>query len=219
MGVPKKIVDNQGVVWNYNPKISYRGELTYFTEDSPTGVMLKPSQIETNFTRIGRPEPISEIIKQGRWECGLASLAMIIQAPLWDVKRAASHCGWNNDDKGITNKQLLKTSKLLGREVYFTNEATINTPQLILLKSLNVEGSGHVVYWNGFETLDPNWGFPERKWWGCEWSPELIDENNLVLVLAESGCARTEEIEDSKSLEESQKIIADYLCLKTYTKK
>lgn len=183
MGAPKIIIDFIDRAWRFESQITPERGLLYSLENSEISSALKPEIIEKIFSRKGRPEPqSSRLIRQGRWECGPASLAMLLNESLWDVKRAASHCGWNNDDRGISDDQIITAARLLGHEVIQINEANPETPQIVVLPSLNVKNVSHAVFWDGKEILDPNWGNASRKWWGCEWDPMMIPHQRRVFV-------------------------------------
>jgi hypothetical protein len=189
MRAPKRLVDRSGIVWRLAERdsVAARGaadsSLRYFSDGDYALAVMAPRHVETGFTRAGRPEPSTEIIRQGRWECAAASLAMMLKKPLWDVKRAAASVGWNNDNDGMSTRTMIKAAALLGHLLKESEQAKDSEPQIITLRSLNERGANHAVYWNGTEMLDPNWGYRGRNWWGVEWSPETIGEKEWASLV------------------------------------
>lgn len=186
-----------------------RKSLAYKNDNHKNLISIPIFLLEKHFPRKSRPEPSSKIIKQGRWECGPATLAMMLGESLWDVKRAMVKVGWNNDDGGCTDTQLINAASLLGHEVYRTLDSG-NFPQILSTPSLNVKRMNHVVYWNGTELLDPNWGYKGRTFWGCEWGPEVIKTRSIALVKAETGCS-VFTLENKGRIRKLQKDIASIL--------
>jgi hypothetical protein len=183
MRAPSKIYDESGLAWELAGRASGPvGSLEYKSQALGVGAIVRPGDVETQFTRSGRPEPSSEIVRQGRWECGASALAMLLGESLWDVKRAAVAAGWNNDDRGLGTAAMIQAARILGHSIAATAGASASRPQVIMLPSLNLKNSRHAVYWDGRETLDPNWGYPGRKWWGVEWSPETIGSEGPAIV-------------------------------------
>lgn len=189
-----------------------RKSLTY-QSGSSSGLMCVPIfLLEKHFQRdkYHRPSPKQKIITQGRWECGPATLAMLLNESLWNVKRAMVKVGWNNDDRGCTDTQLINAAALLGHEVYRTKDEGL-FPQILSIPSLNVKNMSHVIYWNGTEMLDPNWGYKGRLFWGCEWGPEVLRQRPTVLVRADSGCSKFEPPSKPTSIKALKKSICEIL--------
>lgn len=189
--VPLKLIDPLKNEWEFKEESrnteDYKFFLKYFSNNLNCGILLHPRMIETEFNRFHRPEPAKKIITQGRWECGPASLAMLLDESLRDVKKAMVACGWNNDDRGCSDKQLIDSAKLLGHEIHRTLEPN-NNPCLITVRSLNYKKSNHAVFWNGSEILDPNWGYNGRFWYGTEWGPKTIHRIPRVITYKKYGC-------------------------------
>lgn len=172
MRVPQKLIEDSGVVWTFKglePKLG----LSYTVHPDYASVILRPNMVETHFTRRDRPEPTREFVRQGKYECAPAALAILLDVTLKEAKQAYRAVGWKNSIKGATDKMTKQAAALLGCPLIKVAQP-INRPCLIGLPSLNVKGVGHAVCWDGKEILDPNWGFPGRKWWGTEWGPETI---------------------------------------------
>lgn len=184
---PKQIVTENGTIftlsdYNKNEKAS----LTYRINGECHGIALIPSFVETEFTRINRPEPQSNIIIQGKWECAATSLAMLLDEKLFFVKRAMGKLNWRNDNNGASDKVIIETARNLGRDLININSKEITEdlgPCSVTVKSLNVKGICHAVTWNGKEILDPNWGKNGRKWWGCEWAPWTMSARSALVLL------------------------------------
>jgi hypothetical protein len=211
IGVPKLLKCDESTVARFISFDSKENSITYECDGENTFRFIIPVfLLERDFTKELRPEPSQNIIKQGRWECAPASLAMLLDESLWDIKRALVHSGWNNDDYGCSTEQMIKASSLLGHEVYETKEAG-NHPQVISLRSLNVKRSSHAIYWNGKEMLDPNWGFKGRLWWGCDWGPDVLNPSGKSLVKADSGCLKWERTFSRTSLKHIKRQILQIL--------
>lgn len=151
------------------------GKFVYISSDSEERISLLPHEIEKTWLKLGRPEPKASVIRQGRFECAPASVAMLMGLSLFEVKRAFAKTGWNNDDRGISLDQITQGVRLLGGNLEISETKISEEPSILLLDSLNMAGMKHVVCWNGEEILDPNFGNPGRNWWGPEWSPETIN--------------------------------------------
>lgn len=133
--------------------------------------------IETDFTRVGRPEPISNIVQQDKYGCSPAALSMLLGESYFRVKRAYAKFQWRNDNDGATDAMMLGAARMFGRDLVYVPQHAITKevgPCIVVVKSLNYENGAHAVVWNGSELLDPNWGYAGRKWWGVEWSPWTI---------------------------------------------
>lgn len=208
--VPQTLYDADGRCWTFrerdtDPKLQYN--LIYRRHEEEGGIkafgIIKPSQVETDFTRTGRPEPTQKIIRQGKWECAPASLAMLLGEKLFTVKRAMGKYGWKNDDSGASTKITIEAARYLGRDLINIERNEIEKdmgPCLVSVNSLNVEGYSHSVTWTGKEILDPNCGYEGRKWWGPEWSPWTMNAFHC-LVLLEGTLSNSERKEYDEYLE------------------
>lgn len=149
-------------------------------------ILLDPKTIEIKFLRDERPEPKSDIIVQGKYECAAAALAMLLDEKLFNVKRAMGKMGWRNDNKGAGNEVTIGASRLLGRDVVHIRGNEINEtigPCVVHIDSLNIKGMAHAITWNGKEILDPNWGREGRKFWGTEWAPWTLRAQSAFVLL------------------------------------
>lgn len=185
--VPQRIVDTDNVewhLWQHHPH--EKGSLTYRLEDYKGCATLAPWMVESRFTRIGRPEPKSAIVTQGKYECAAASLAMLLGESLFHTKRAMGKHGWRNDDSGAGNKVMTEAARFLGRDLIEVVGKQITKdigPCSLTLPSLNVKGMYHAVTWNGSEILDPNYGRGDRKFWGPEWGPDTMGARRALVLL------------------------------------
>jgi hypothetical protein len=164
-----------------------RYSLSYRPIAGQHGMVLIPQMLEREFLRVGRPEPGQKIVSQGRWECGPAALSMLLKESLWDVKRAMVASGWNNDDSGCSDENLIAAAKLLGYDLHPTLEPNGNAC-LLTVPSLNYKNKSHALCFNGIEMLDPNWGFKGRLWYGTEWGLETVCRYKRVITFKQFGC-------------------------------
>jgi hypothetical protein len=205
--VPKVLRSFSGSKWvicDYEPE--ERASLAYKMEDSRGAMMIEPSAVELEFSRVGRNPPDTKITVQGRYECAAASLAMLLDEKLFFVKRAMGKVGWRNDDSGAGDEVMIQAARLLGRDLISLNRKDIKEgigPCTVTVPSLNIPGMSHSVTWNGEEILDPNWGRPGRKFWGTEWAPWTMKPQGALYllnrVLSESERKQVDEITKSKN--------------------
>ena len=178
--------DRQWIYKNYGFKLDQIRcpTFSYVPEGQRHGMSLDAKMLEKNFSKKNRPSPISKIITQGRWECGPAALAMLLDESLREVKQACVHSGWNNDDHGINDNQIIQASALLGHIVKSTLEyKDINQPCLLTVRSVNFDGMFHALCWNGFEILDPNFENIKRNSYGPDWEPKTVGAKNRKFIL------------------------------------
>lgn len=180
--IPNVLFDIDGEKWvnekllNKDPFFSPNGKdyfYAYSRDNCHYGAAVNPIQIETSFSKKGRETPTQEIVQQGRWECGPASLSMMLNIPLWDVKRSLVKVGWNNDNYGVSSNKLIKAAHLLGFDIMRTLNPK-DKPCLITVQSLNIKSAFHAVYFNGNQLLDPNYEKEGRNYYGVEWGPSTI---------------------------------------------
>lgn len=186
-GVPHKVLDEDGTPWFFKAvNDDKKTPLKYTLEKTNFHLDMAPYQVETIFERGDRPEPTTNIVVQGRYECAAASLAMLLGEKLFFVKRAMGKMGWRNDDRGAGDDIMIGAARLLGRDLIKINRSEIRAdmgPASITLPSLNIKGMYHAVTWTGKEILDPNWGREGRKFWGCEWNPKMMQARGALLLL------------------------------------
>lgn len=198
--VPKTIYDDKGKKWDlikHDPTSKY--SLTYVREDMPCALVMPPSLVEVDFTRKGRPEVNSEIVVQGKWECAAASLAMLLGESLFSTRRAMGKAGWRNDDRGCHDQIIIDGARFLGRDLIKLERHEITKkigPCSLHVSSINVKGMGHALTWNGKEMLDPNWGRPGRRFWGCEWAPWTVNAWSALVMLDFNLSQKERELHD-----------------------
>ena len=118
---------------------------------------------------VGNRAP-SEIVRQGKYECGAAALAILLGHTLFNVKSVLGEYGWRNDYQGVSESQLRACARAFGRDLVWCNTAMVKAmkklPDSILtLESLNYKKRYHgVAYFKG-EVIDPNFGDEARKYW------------------------------------------------------
>jgi len=217
--IPSKLISHSGSKW----------ELTDFDADSDVsleytlvgdkaGMVISPANVETEFTRSGRPEPQSNIVVQGKWECAAASLSMLLDVKMYHVKQAMGKCGWRNDDTGANDKTMIEAARLLGRDIISLKRNEIQRgigPCSVTVMSLNIKNMCHAITWNGKEILDPNWGRQGRKFYGCEWAPWTLKTRGALLLLdknlTNAERAEYDEAVRTKDAKELKAIKADIL--------
>lgn len=182
-GLPQKIRDKDNI---YTLKSFKDGFLFFTTAHAKSLMTLHPVRIEKYFEILDRPTPKAKIIKQGKYECAAASLAMLLNKPLFDVKRALVKHGWNNDNKGCTSEAMVLAAREFGIDLLPIEKKHLKPgigPVELCVPSLNYSGRSHAVVWNGEEILDPNYGYDDRKVYSSGWAPWTIDAQNGMLVL------------------------------------
>ena len=187
---PEKLVALDNSLWeqnkqkrtDINPIFSF---LRYEKlSDEKLNILTHSCLVEQQYTKKQRPEPLSQIITQNRWDCGPASLAMLLDESFREVKQACVFSGWNNDDEGIYDHQIIQAAALLGHIVKSTkNWDDLNQPCILTVNSLNFKGKYHAVCWNGFEILDPNYKNLKRFSYGPDWEPITINAKQRKFVL------------------------------------
>lgn len=173
--VPNILIDSEGSKWKltmFEPSNEY--SMLYVREGAWAGMWLTPSQVETKFTREGRPKSKFGITTQGKYECAAASLAMLLDESLFSVKRAMGKAHWRNDNRGAKDQMIIDAARYLGADLIHLRGDEIDEdigPASLHLPSLNMKGMGHAVTWNGKQVMDPQWGIPGKYFWGTEWAP------------------------------------------------
>lgn len=213
-GAPLHLVSASGSEWEL-VKIDGPKEtpLEYKLKDASASIGVSAVDVETDWTRKGRPDPKSAIIVQGKYECAAASLAMLLGESLFSVKRAMGKAGWRNDDRGAGDQIMIEAARYLGRDIlkigrYQFDEIT--GPASVTLPSLNIKGMYHAVTWTGEEILDPNWGREGRKFWGCEWNPQTIGARSALILLPNNMTEDQRKRQDKFG--RSHKSLADIRC-------
>ncbi len=115
--VPLQIKDQYGM---YNYRDSYKKILSYSVkqDDNYVGFALRPYDIENKFEIVNRPEPKSKIITQSKYDCAAASLAMLINKPLYYVKQALARHGWRNDSYGCSTEMMILAARDFGIDLF-----------------------------------------------------------------------------------------------------
>jgi hypothetical protein len=174
MRVPKHIINYSGEKYTFSG-FDFTGlRLIYSSKELLRNLVLAPSQIETRWSKVGRPKAQSIIINQDRWTCAPAAVAMLLDIGHFESKRGFAKAGWQNNDSGLSEEVLFKGVSHLGEMLVEVPSLRENESGLILCRSLNIPSLTHMVCWNGSEILDPNTSIAGRNWWGPEWSPETI---------------------------------------------
>jgi len=166
---------------SYNTSHLYQSTNPIDSESQmPISFLVNSHMVESKFNRKFK-DAQADIIEQGRWECGAASLAMLLGESLWSVKRALAKVGWNNDDRGVTSDKLVLAGLNLGYQLKITENVKDDEPCLVSVPSLNVANRTHAVCWNGQELLDPNIYNEKRKHYSPEWSLNALNRFDKVI--------------------------------------
>jgi hypothetical protein len=143
--------------------------------------------------------PKQEIIKQGKWECGPAAIAMATGHSLFNVKRLAGKAGWRNDSSGINWEASRHAYESLGFSSVYLHRSRVfqlnEVPSAVLtVPSLNFKGRWHAVAWVNGEILDPNANYPGRKFYGPDWNPHTIGLSGAEILLKPMSRIQLEDI-------------------------
>lgn len=174
-GVPTLIFDHHHQPWQF---VSPEPGFTSFIYKQGEKIQgFYPWTIEKEFTKLARPQPQQKIIRQGKYDCAAAALAMLTNESLFTVKRTMGKLGWRNDNYGASGKIIVAAARDLGYDLIYQKGIDIAEnigPALISVSSLNIPQMGHLVTWTGTELLDPNFEVPGRHYWGPEWHPSKM---------------------------------------------
>lgn len=190
MRTPRTLIDVHDITWTLRKFSSEEPALTYGIDGTsgPT-IIVRPREVETTWTRKGRPGPNCSIVLQDRYGCSPAALSIITGESYFDVKRAYAAFGWRNDDQGATNEMMVGAARLLGRDMVRAHCGQFRESSdkaIVIVPSLNLKGLAHAIAWDGKQMLDPNWGYPGRNWWGVEWAPWTIGALECWKLLPEA---------------------------------
>ena len=174
------VKDGTGVKIHYNDPVNF---------PSGHGAVFTAAEVESLFKIFDRESSKTPIVTQGKYECSAASLAMVLDIPLFDVKRALGKCGWRNDDGGTTMLLDFQAARLLGHDLLWLPRSRIERYRdsipnaMVAVESINYPGRGHAVAWVNGQILDPNTGSTGRKTYGVEWSPWTINTKAMAIKL------------------------------------
>lgn len=122
---------------------------------------------------VGSKSP-SELIRQGKYECGPAALAVLLGHSLFNIKRVLGSYGWRNDYSGVGEDQLRMAAREFGRDLIYCNLDMVDVLRkdvgklpdaVITVPSLNYPKKYHGVAYYNSEVVDPNYGDNSRKYW------------------------------------------------------
>lgn len=167
--VPKSIIDSKGDTLHFQASPRETFHQYALEKYASCSIILRPALIELEFMKTNRPVAKDEIIQQGRNECAIASMAMFISRPVEDVRESFRKFAWDVE-YGVSVWQQKKVLRDFGY-TSMLNDVCPNDQCMFTLKSLNVKGKNHAVYWNGTELLDPQTNNPNVKWYGPDWGP------------------------------------------------
>lgn len=196
--VPLQIKDQHGL---YNYRDSYKKILSYSVKQDSNyvGFALRPYDIENKFEIINRPAPKSKIITQSKYDCAAASLAMLINKPLYYVKQALARHGWRNDLYGCSTEMMILAARDFGIDLFPVGPKDIKPgigPCELCVPSLNYKGRHHAVVWDGEEILDPNYGYEGRKVYSTVWSPWTLETSGALVKMTKPLTEKERQILD-----------------------
>lgn len=195
--VPLQIVDDEdGTVLTFDRIRANTNALIYNAPSLKMDVALAPEIVMKEFVTPHQVPIHTPIIRQGKYECLPAAVAMLIGHTLFNVKRVMGKHGWCNDDRGAGFRVEQATIRDFGGDLIWAGRSVLrelgtNVPDgTVDVSSLNVEGMGHAVTWRSGEIVDPNFGNRERRYWGAEWAPWTMGARGISVfipqVLSES---------------------------------
>lgn len=138
---------------------------------------------------VGSKTP-TELVPQGKYECGAAALAVLLGHTLFNVKRVLGDCGWRNDFDGVTEKQLRYAARAFGRDLVWCNYGMLDTMKyelpmpnaVITIRSLNYKKKWHgIAYYEG-QVIDPNFGMAGRKYWFADADLKCIGISSASII-------------------------------------
>lgn len=207
---PKFIIDPQAQLKLTLTNVVKSNGKTFLTYQVDSRIfVLSPREVELNFYR-EKPPTITPVITQGKYECAASALAMLLDEKLFTVKRAMAKFHWRNDDSGANDEVLLGAARELGYDLIDFNPKKLHYlsgPCLLTVPSLNVKKMNHAVTWTGSELLDPNTHYPNRNFWGADWSPDLIEAVGCLKLLPQTlSSSERQEYDHFRKTQETTKI-------------
>lgn len=192
-------------------------KLTYrLKEYKNATIVLEPYAVVKMF-ETAIPAPQQTVVRQGKFECAAAALAQALGEELFWVKRAMGKHHWRNDDRGASHEVMQLAAQEFGKDLIVGGRKMISALEedfptcCVSVPSVNVSGMGHAVSWVNGEILDPNFGDPNRKFWGPNWAPWTMNATSIdvvakrVLSLAEHR--ELKELRNRASKEEIKEVI------------
>jgi hypothetical protein len=184
--VPKTITDRQGFVWIFqdvldNPLDQSDKKFLYKLKSS-LGII----QSVFNIQKIEREsnknlrQPLSIPLKQGYYECAAASLSMLTERPVSDVRNVLITLGWTIET-GVDFAMQKKALRKLGF-LSIIHTCPPNQKCLVILPSLNVNDKSHVVFWDEKEILDPQFNSEKYLWYGPDWGLSEIGAYYFITI-------------------------------------
>lgn len=188
---PLKIVDDEDGTLLELMGIEYQDQLLTYAAPNHKDIRIKlsPSHVMKEFATERRIPEKTEIVRQGKYECAAASLAMVTGHTLFNVKRVMGKHGWRNDNSGAGFKLLQSAARDFGCDLLYAGRNVIRIMRedmptcMVCLTSLNVPKMGHGVAWVNGEIIDPNFGDKKRRYWGAEWAPWTMGAHGIELLV------------------------------------
>lgn len=187
---PQKIVDDEDGTVLQLTGISYEDQMLTYAAPKHLDISIKmsPSIVMKEFVTEHRI-PQTEIVRQGKYECAAAALAMITGHTLFNVKRVMGKHGWRNDNTGASFNLVQRAARDFGCDLVYAGKKVIQImkqdlpPGIVSIKSINVAGMGHGLAWINNEIVDPNFGSRDRRYWGAEWAPWTMGAYGIEMFL------------------------------------
>lgn len=161
--------------------------LTYESELSGARRHIQPWMVESEYI-VPKIAPKTPVVRQGKFECAAASLALLLGHSLFNVKSAMAYHGWGNDDRGASHRHTQEAAREFGRDLVYGGTKTIlalldDMPNCALtVQSLNYPRYTHALTWINQEIVDPNLGRADRKVWSAEWAPWTMGAFNVQIL-------------------------------------
>lgn len=120
------------------------------------------------------------IKQKGKWDCCIASIAMMVGEDYAVVLLAYEKLYPNHKKKGLSDDEILKLLKAFKCRPKIIDAVIKNISGLMFLPSKNENGS-HAVYFNGREILDPNYKVPGKKYYQKKLPKKFPDGTQMVV--------------------------------------
>jgi hypothetical protein len=216
VGAPIKIVSLEfGVELTLKGLNLGKNPVSVYCDKFGEQIDLTAQEVEKHFS-YDRHQVCPEIIEQGKYECGAASLAILLGHTLFQVKRVLGGLGWRNDKSGVKDIHLREAARAFGRDLILGKSRTITSLSekmpscIVTVPSLNYPKAYHGVAWYQNQILDPNYK-KNRKVYGPEWTPWTIGALNVLILakqpIKDSEHKEIQEIRDKGSEEDIREAI------------
>jgi hypothetical protein len=180
MKFPKLLFHKNGEKYHFEKVLNKDKGMFLYQLDHPSlnvQVVLTPKKIEKEFQN--RPHPQSSL-KQGYFECAVASIAMLTHLSLEQVRRACKKFNWV-EGQGLSRDQIKKVLNSLGYSSMVSSFCP-HEPCIFSVESLNLPNAFHCLYFDGKQIIDPQYGNLKVYWYATDWSPEAIGGFDFITI-------------------------------------